>query len=250
MNHLLLDLDKVPTKPQDIPFEHARIALFARPKAAKRLTCPEEPHGIYVLPKKNAAHSIVQAAHEILAHNPETRLVIVSPRKKLLDLFSNLQTSYPRAHLLLSKKLGKKTRHFVRQPATALVTGRPSEEADNDELLAQLHAESKISPVPQNTEDNPALQKIAEEIQMVVERYTSPSPIFTLLSDAPAPEKYDVRHILTWLKKNRPKKQNDLLRLLTQHAHGNINQAAQWLDDLQKQRYISIDAAQNVRYMK
>lgn len=180
MNHLLLDLDKVPTKPQDIPFEHARIALFTRPKAAKRLTCPEEPHGIYVLPKKNAAHSIVQAAYEILAHNPETRLVIVSPRKKLIDLFSNLQTSYPRAHLLLSKKLSKKTRRFVQQPATALVTGRPSEDADNEKLLAQLHAESNISPLPQNThekKDNPALQKIAEEIQTAAERYTSTGPI-------------------------------------------------------------------------
>jgi len=62
MPHLLLDLAKSPAPKRKIPFAHAKVGLFATFKAAKRMITPEEPHGIYVLPRKKAACSIAQAA--------------------------------------------------------------------------------------------------------------------------------------------------------------------------------------------
>lgn len=166
MNYLLLDLAKVPTKTRDIPFEQARLALFVRPKAAKRLTSPEEPHGIYVLPDKNAAHSIVQAAFEILSHHPQARLAIVSPRKKLTDLLAKLQKTYPQATIFHQKKLGKKTRRFLNQQPNPLVIDSQSDQhhqPNQQELLAQLHAEQAACTMS-NTTESASLQQTAQAI--------------------------------------------------------------------------------------
>lgn len=252
MNHLLLDLAKVPTKTRDIPFEQARLALFVRPKAAKCLTSPEEPHGIYVLPDKNAAHSIVQAAFEILSHHPQARLAIVSPRKKLTDLIAKLQKAYPQATIFHQKKLGKKTRHFLNQQPNPLVINSQSDQhhqPNQQELLAQLHAEQAACTTSNTvTAESEFLQQTAQAIQAAAQRYTAPNPVFTLLGDVPVQPNQDMSDTLVALKKNRPKKKNDLLRLLTQRYH-NAKFAEQILAGLQEQNHIQIDAAQNVRYL-
>lgn len=250
MNYLLLDLAKVPTKTRDIPFEQARLALFVRPKAAKRLTSPEEPHGIYVLPDKNAAHSIVQAAFEILSHHPQARLAIVSPRKKLTDLLAKLQKTYPQATIFHQKKLGKKTRRFLNQQPNPLVIDSQSDQhhqPNQQELLAQLHAEQTACTMS-NTTESASLQQTAQAIQTMAQRYTAPNPVFTLLGDTLVQPNHDISDTLVALKKNRPKKKNDLLRLLTQRCH-NAEFAEQILAGLQEQNHIQIDAAQNVRYL-
>ena len=208
MNHLLLDLAKVPTKTRDIPFEQARLALFVRPKAAKCLTSPEEPHGIYVLPDKNAAHSIVQAAFEILSHHPQARLAIVSPRKKLTNLIAKLQKAYPQATIFHQKKLGKKTRRFLNQQPNPLVIDSQSDQhhqPNQQELLAQLHAEQAAC--TSNVAESEFLQQTAQAIQAAAQRYTAPNPVFTLLGDVPVQPNQDMSDTLVALKKKSSQKE-------------------------------------------
>ena len=115
MPHLLLDLAKSPAPNRKIPFARAKVGLFVTLKAAKRMLAPEEPHSLYVLPNKKAARSIAQAAADILQHQPQAQIAIVSPRKKLRPYLHQLQIKYPLARLLHKKKLGKATRQFLKQ---------------------------------------------------------------------------------------------------------------------------------------
>ena len=104
MPHLLLDLAKSPAPKRKIPFARAKVGLFVTLKAAKRMLAPEEPHSLYVLPNKKAARSIAQAAADILQHQPQAQIAIVSPRKKLRPYLHQLQIKYPLARLLHKKK--------------------------------------------------------------------------------------------------------------------------------------------------
>ena len=92
------------------------------------------------------------------------------------------------------------------------------------------------------------MQQTAQVIQAAAQRYTASNPVFTLLGDVPVQPNQDMSDTLVALKKNRPKKKNDLLRLLTQRCH-NAKFAEQILAGLQEQNHIQIDAAQNVRYL-
>ena len=194
MQHLLLDLDKAPAK--KIPFKHARIGLFVSFKAARRMTAPDEPHGIYVLPRKKAARSIAQAAAEILQHHPDARIAIASPRKKLTPHLQSLQRQYPHAVLLHKKRLGKSIRQFLkrgfRQPET-----------------------------PISGSEQRVIERIAQEVRHAAEP-------------------------LALLKKNRPKKKQDLVRLLSEHT--NREDAQRIIGELQNTGRIRIDAAENVKY--
>ncbi|MCG7656902.1 hypothetical protein MHM91_05300 [Neisseriaceae bacterium CCUG 44465] len=222
MNYLLIDLAKTDTKWQDIPFEDAKVGLFATLKAAKRMIAPEEPHSIYVLPKKNAAFSIIAAAEEILSHHPDARISIVSPRKKLPHALGDLQKAYPEAELLLKKRLGKKTYRFIqyadRQP-------------ENDECDENEHKE--IIEISANHDEHAS---------------TAVAPVFTLLNSNDTDIEPDVIAALLLLKHNRPKKKNDLVRLIASSVRHDTQRADNILSQLQHKGIVEIDAAENVRY--
>ena len=215
MPHLLLDLAKSPAPKRKIPFAHAKVGLFATFKAAKRMITPEEPHGIYVLPRKKAARSIAQAAADILQHQPQAQIAIVSPRKKLRPYLHQLQIKYPQARLLHKKKLGKAVRRFLKQ-------ARQPEKA-NAQTEQQL------------------IEHAAQSVQQAVAQIV-PAPTF---APAPSPSN-NITTALALLKKNRPKKKQDLLRLLTERSNPKL--AQEMLVALQSAGKIHIDAAENVRY--
>ena len=223
MQHLLLDLDKAPAK--KIPFKHARIGLFVSFKAARRMSAPDEPHGIYVLPRKKAARSIAQAAAEILQHHPDARIAIASPRKKLAPYLQSLQRQYPHAVLLHKKRLGKSIRQFLkhgfRQPET-----------------------------PISGSEQRVIERIAQEVRHAAEQLAPPAPtpadtnVFTLLPEPKSDAALSTA--LSLLKKNRPKKKQDLVRLLSEHT--NREDAQRIIGELQNTGRIRIDAAENVKY--
>ena len=215
MPHLLLDLAKSPAPKRKIPFAHAKVGLFATFKAAKRMITPEEPHGIYVLPRKKAARSIAQAAADILQHQPQAQIAIVSSRKKLRPYLHQLQIKYPQARLLHKKKLGKAVRRFLKQ-------ARQPEKA-NAQTEQQL------------------IEHAAQSVQQAVAQIV-PAPTF---APAPSPSN-NITTALALLKKNRPKKKQDLLRLLTERSNPKL--AQEMLVALQSAGKIHIDAAENVRY--
>ena len=212
MQHLLLDLDKAPAK--KIPFKHARIGLFVSFKAARRMTAPDEPHGIYVLPRKKAARSIAQAAADILQHQPQAQIAIVSSRKKLRPYLHQLQIKYPQARLLHKKKLGKAVRRFLKQ---ARQPENPFGEAPSEQRL---------------------IEHTAQTVQQAVAQ---------IIPSAPAgAESALITTALALLKKNHPKKKQDLVRLLTERSNPEL--AQEMLAELQSAGKIHIDAAENVRY--
>ena len=215
MPHLLLDLAKSPAPKRKIPFAHAKVGLFVTFKAAKRMITPEEPHGIYVLPRKKAARSIAQAAADILQHQPQAQIAIVSSRKKLRPYLHQLQIKCPQARLLHKKKLGKAVRRFLKQ-------ARQPEKA-NAQTEQQL------------------IEHAAQSVQQAVAQIV-PAPTF---APAPSPSN-NITTALALLKKNRPKKKQDLLRLLTERSNPKL--AQEMLVALQSAGKIHIDAAENVRY--
>lgn len=114
MTYLFLDLAKKHIDARKIPYRLAQIGLLVTRKQAKKLIAPEEPHGVYVLPEKKAAHSIICAVHEILLLHPDAKIAIVSERKKVQAAFVALQNEFPEAKLLCHHKLGKAVHTFLK----------------------------------------------------------------------------------------------------------------------------------------
>lgn len=214
MPHLLLDLAQAPTPKHKIPYHRAKVGLFVTLKAAKRMLAPEEPHSLYVLPNKKAARSIAQAAADILQHQPQAQIAIVSPRKKLRPYLHQLQIKYPQARLLHKKKLGKAVRRFLKQ---ARQPENPFGEAPSEQRL---------------------IEHTAQNVQQAVAQ---------IIPSAPAgAESALIATALALLKKNHPKKKQDLVRLLTERSNPEL--AQEMLAELQSAGKIHIDAAENVRY--
>ena len=240
MNHLLLDLAKVRIKPRDIPFPRAKVGLFAPFKTAKRMITPEEPHSIYVLPEKRAAHSIITAVNEILAHHPDARIAIVSPRKKVQAALEGCQARYPNAVLLVKNRLGKSIKRFLK--------GKSSLHP------AAAHRPDDSTAVPAEQDDDPMVRQAARIARQAVKQIMSEDagtpphkePVFTLLQTQLCANDRDMAAALLLLKKNRPKKKQDLLRLLTQKTP--TLKAEEIVHSLQQSKQIYIDAAENVRY--
>lgn len=233
--HLFLDLAKVPTKSRNIPFKHARVALFAPFKMAKKLITPDEPHAIYILPKKKTSNSVFMAAVEILSIHADAKIAMVSPRKKWLKISQKLQKRFPHAQIMLKTKINKKVHRFLKQSSIASIN--PADQVDPDDIN---------------------IQAISEQIQQAVSSMMAPtqtdtpskSPeIFTLLETAeltPHQPAIHLEPLLAILKKNRPKKKTDLIRLLSNTLKNQDPQHI--LEALQREKMISIDVAENVRY--
>lgn len=214
--HLFLDLDKIKVCTKDIPFKHARVALFAPFKMAKKLITPDEPHSIYVLPQKRAVTSMVAAVKEILQHDAHVKIAIVSPRKKWQIALKHLQTDFPQTQFLLKNRLGKKVRQFVKAPL--------------------------------ETPETIDITTIANNVQAAVNKILPKPEVFTLLTTTEPINEPDISTALVLLKKNRPKKQNDLVKLLSGSLKQDDASVQQLVSQLQKKGIITIDNAQNVRY--
>lgn len=116
MIYLFLDLAKTPIPAHKIPYNNpAQIGLLVTRKQAKKLIAPEEPHDVYILPEKKAAHSIICAIREILAHHPDANISIISPRKKIQAAFIDLQNEFPQAQLSCERKLSKGLNKAIRK---------------------------------------------------------------------------------------------------------------------------------------
>ena len=115
MTYLFLDLAKTPIPAHKIPYNRAQIGLLVTRKQAKKLIAPEEPHDVYILPEKKAAHSIICAIREILAHHPDANISIISPRKKIQAAFIELQSEFPQAQLSCERKLSKELNKAIRK---------------------------------------------------------------------------------------------------------------------------------------
>ena len=185
--HLFLDLDKIKVCTKDIPLKHARVALFAPFKMAKKLITPDEPHSIYVL-----------------------------PRKKWQIALKHLQTDFPQTQFLLKNRLGKKVRQFVKAPL--------------------------------ETPETIDIATIANNVQAAVNKILPKPEVFTLLTTTEPINEPDISTALVLLKKNRPKKQNDLVKLLSGSLKQDDASVQQLVSQLQKKGIITIDNAQNVRY--
>lgn len=240
MQYLLFDLAKQPLKYKKLPFIHAQICLFVKNKQAKRLITPAEPHRIYVLPKENTAYSMIQAAEEILQLHSDRVLTIVSPRGKVQAALSSLQQRYPNAQIQVFRKYGKKAKKYIKMNAVESIL---NVQANDEKTAGQNQAAPLLNSVQQNE---------AEEngISEAIHRSHNNETVFTLLEQQNQETDKEIQAALLLLKKNRPKKKNDLVHLLTHTRNGTPEQALELVIMLEQTGHIQIDAAENVRYQK
>ena len=229
MAHLLIDTVKTDAGKKYLPFGRHDVRLFADKKTARPFrklaasadgTCPECGDNaalhLVIPPKDKFIRTILKTVKVILTGHPEAKIAVISPRGKLQKKLERLQQKYPAAQIISSSKLGKKARSFLYHDE------RPSENP-----LQPLSAE----------EENELIKRVAEEIEITVGLTLPPHTEETALPG--------LSDTLRQIRRNRPKKKNALLHLLTQQ-HG--SEAQQYLDALLEQNLIKIDAAENVRY--
>ena len=229
MAHLLIDTVKTDAGKKYLPFGRHDVRLFADKKTARPFrklaasadgTCPEcggnAALHLVIPPKDKFTRTILKTVKVILSGHPEAKIAVISPRGKLQKKLERLQQKYPASQIMSSSKLGKKVRSFLYHDE------RPSENPPQP-----LSAE----------EENELIKRVAEEIEITVGPTPPPQT-----EEAALPELSDT---LRQIRRNRPKKKNALLHLLTQQ-HG--SEAQQYLDALLEQNLIKIDAAENVRY--
>ena len=171
---------------------------------------------LVIPPKDKFTRTILKTVKVILSGHPEAKIAVISPRGKLQKKLERLQQKYPASQIIGSSKLGKKIRSFLYHDE------RPSENPPQP-----LSAE----------EENELIKRVAEEIEITVGLTLPPHTEETALPG--------LSDTLRQIRRNRPKKKNALLHLLTQQ-HG--SEAQQYLDALLEQNLIKIDAAENVRY--
>ena len=229
MAHLLIDTVKTDAGKKYLPFGRHDVRLFADKKTARPFrklaasageTCPEcggnAALHLIIPPKDKFTRTILKTVKVILSGHPEAKIAVISPRGKLQKKLERLQQKYPAAQIISSSKLGKKVRSFLYHDE------RPSENPPQP-----LSAE----------EENELIKRVAEEIEITVGLTLPPHTEETALPG--------LSDTLRQIRRNRPKKKNALLHLLTQQ-HG--SEAQQYLDALLEQNLIKIDAAENVRY--
>ena len=229
MAHLLIDTVKTDAGKKYLPFGRHDVRLFADKKTARPFrklaasadgTCPEcggnAALHLVIPPKDKFTRTILKTVKVILSDHPEAKIAVISPRGKLQKKLERLQQKYPVSQIMSSSKLGKKVRSFLYHDE------RPSENR----------------PQPLSTEEeNELIKRVAEEIEITVGLTPPPQTEETALPG--------LSDTLRQIRRNRPKKKNALLHLLTQQ-HG--SEAQQYLDALLEQNLIKIDAAENVRY--
>lgn len=236
MPYVLLDLAKL-KKVKKIPYQYAKVGLMVNLKQAKKLITPDEPHSVYVLPEKKAGNSIIQAVSDILNTRPQSRIAIVSPRKNLKSAMQEIAAQYPQAQPVLFKKSGKKLISWLKsecvQPEKTTEYNVGAESADN---IQERDAQANIA----CSRHTPTLSAVSE-----------PNPN-TFLSVMERDESHNndagLNAALAILKKNRPKKKNDLVRLLGDTQSTSTEPIHELITQLQNEGYIQIDAAENVRY--
>ena len=229
MAHLLIDTVKTDAGKKYLPFGRHDVRLFADKKTARPFrklaasadgTCPEcggnAALHLVIPPKDKFTRTILKTAKVILSGHPEAKIAVISPRGKLQKKLERLQQKYPASQIMGSSKLGKKVRSFLYHDE------RPSENPPQP-----LSAE----------EENELIKRMAEEIEITAGLILPPHTEETALPG--------LSDTLRQIRRNRPKKKNALLHLLTQQ-HG--SEAQQYLDALLEQNLIKIDAAENVRY--
>ena len=229
MAHLLIDTVKTDAGKKYLPFGRHDVRLFADKKTARPFrklaasvdgTCPEcggnAALHLVIPPKDKFTRTILKTVKVILSGHPEAKIAVISPRGKLQKKLERLQQKYPASQIMSSSKLGKKVRSFLYHDE------RPFENPPQP-----LSAE----------EENELIKRVAEEIEITADLTLPPHTKETALPG--------LSDTLRQIRRNRPKKKNALLHLLTQQ-HG--SEAQQYLDALLEQNLIKIDAAENVRY--
>lgn len=227
MTFILLDLAKS-GKIKKIPYKHGRVCLFVTLKQAKKLITPDEPHAVYVLPNKKTSNSILQAALDILNSHPHEDMVIISPRTKLQTAITELQITHPQAKITSFSKVGKKFKTFIK-----------TKNQKNEASATCSIADDK--PISMTTNDGTTHQ--SEKNHHVFQLIND-----TELADQPKIRDTATTAALLLLKKNRPKKKNDLTRLLSDNLNETAEDIQKLITTLQNEGYIHIDIAENVRY--
>ena len=262
MGHWMIDLRTTSVK-KCAKWARATSSLTLFSKKKKQLKKVRKLANVQVcdVSGKKFAASIAKHIAAYLNHHPNGTLWVVSRSKKLKKRCQKWQARSPEAEIIFLKKMP------AQLPKAAACFEAESKEQQTMvfELLAETSTKETIDPteaipepIVETTEaaPEPIIETTATEPIETTE--TTPEPIVETTATEPietettetAVESVDTTLATAQLiiKKNKPKKKQDFIRLLMQTLHLDTASAHHVLQQLQAAGNIKLDAAENIKY--
>ena len=255
---LLLDLKKYPGKLDKLPFGKLPVYLLAHDKKAAKQAQHYSRNSKDTewqrLPEKKQVAAIVKHLRQLLKTKPHARLAVVSRRKKLHKACRELCAEFPDADITVWKRCGKKCRKFLKKALE-----KPAASSLKAVKKAALNKPASPTTLPvQPLSDHELFQETVERIEQAVahvlqqEQAAALPETETQATQTPesksSPTDPRIRSALMLLKKNQPRKKVDLLETLSLSLHFSDEESRELVEQLEREKHIQIDVAENVKY--
>ena len=255
---LLLDLKKYPGKLDKLPFGKLPVYLLAHDKKAAKQAQHYSRNSKDIecqrLPEKKQVAAIVKHLRQLLKTKPHARLAVVSRRKKLHKACRELCAEFPDADITVWKRCGKKCRKFLKKALE-----KPAASSLKAVKKAALNKPASHTALPvQPLSDHELFQETVERIEQAVahvlqqEQAAALPETETQATQTPesksSPTDPRIRSALMLLKKNQPRKKVDLLETLSLSLHFSDEESRELVEQLEREKHIQIDVAENVKY--
>ena len=255
---LLLDLKKYPGKLDKLPFGKLPVYLLAHDKKAAKQAQHYSRNSKDTewqrLPEKKQVAAIVKHLRQLLKTKPHARLAVVSRRKKLHKACRELCAEFPDADITVWKRCGKKCRKFLKKALE-----KPAASSLKAVKKAALNKPASHTALPvQPLSDHELFQETVERIEQAVahvlqqEQAAALPETETQATQTPesksSPTDPRIRSALMLLKKNQPRKKVDLLETLSLSLHFSDEESLELVEQLEREKHIQIDVAENVKY--
>lgn len=255
---LLLDLKKYPGKLDKLPFGKLPVYLLAHDKKAAKqaqhYSRNSKDTECQRLPEKKQVAAIVKHLRQLLKTKPHARLAVVSRRKKLHKACRELCAEFPDADITVWKRCGKKCRKFLKKALE-----KPAASSLKAVKKAALNKPASHTALPvQPLSDHELFQETVERIEQAVahvlqqEQAAALPETETQATQTPesksSPTDPRIRSALMLLKKNQPRKKVDLLETLSLSLHFSDEESRELVEQLEREKHIQIDVAENVKY--
>ena len=260
---LLLDLKKYPGKLDKLPFGKLPVYLLAHDKKAAKQAQHYSRNSKDTewqrLPEKKQVAAIVKHLRQLLKTKPHARLAVVSHRKKLHKACRELCAEFPDADITVWKRCGKKCRKFLKKALEKpAATANPKKSLKTKEKTALNKPASPTTLPVQPLSDHELFQETVERIEQAVahvlqqEQAAALPETETQATQTPesksSPTDPRIRSALMLLKKNQPRKKVDLLETLSLSLHFSDEESRELVEQLEREKHIQIDVAENVKY--
>ncbi len=244
--NLLLDLKKYQGKLNKLPFGKLPVYLLAHDKKAAKQAQHYSRNSKDTewqrLPEKKQVAAIAMQLRQLLKTKPHARLAVVSRRKKLHKACRELCTEFPDAEITVWKRYGKKCRKFLKKASEQPAGTSPKA---GKKTAANEPADHTVPAQP--LFDTALFQKTVRRIEKAVAHVLQQEQT-AAQEDKDGSADPRIRSALILLKKNQPRKKADLLQTLSLSLHFSVEESRALVEQLEREKHIGIDVAENVKY--